>query len=593
MNSVKKYLSSVDISSIASLISAVDHVSALNVSFDKSASISFLRNFTIEGIEPYIKYHLYMSDIKPNIVFGNYNTVHQEVLDGNSHLYSSPADVIVLSLMLEQLDAECRAPNWSAGKTKEQILQLFDLVASKSSALIIVNTFIPPFYSNLGIASSSLLSGGEEITELNESIRDYVKGHSGQFFLADWERFIRITGEGKGIDYRYWYMSKAPFKKDFLNLYALEIVKIVKALKGYVKKCLVLDCDNVLWGGIIGEDELNGINLDKNDYPGRAYYDFQMSVLHLVERGVSVVLCSKNNEEDVWNVLDHHPCSLIKRSHLSGWRINWDNKVDNLISLANELNLGIDSFVFIDDDPSEYELVKRYLPEITVLQVPTNLYTYPQLLFREGLFDALNISTEDKQRSVMYQAEAQRRQEKSRFENLEEYLASTELSAVIHLARDHEIGRVAQLTQKTNQFNLTTRRYSERDIRDFCSDPAWAVYSLTAKDKFGDYGLTGVLIARHEGEEGIIDTLLLSCRILGRRFEISLVEHCFRDLEDKWNIKRWKAEYIPTKKNQQVANFWNSVGSKQVEEINGTRSYFMERGGLKSENTDFIKVIGD
>lgn len=594
MTTVKKFLSSIDINNIASLLFAVNHISTLNAPFKETVNISFLRNFTIESIEPYLKYHLYISEIKPEIIFGGYDTIRQEILDGNSHLYSSIPELIVLSLMLEQLDPECIHPGWRAEKIKSQMLELFDLVASKNKALIAVNTFIPPFYSESGITSSALMSGrDEEITGLNKLIKGYVKEHSNQFFLIDWERFVRILGEDKSIDYRYWYMSKSPFKKDFLILYAQEIAKIIKALKGCSKKCLVLDCDNTLWGGVIGEDGLHDIKLDKNDYPGKAYYGFQMSILHLIERGVLVALCSKNNEEDVWDVLGNHPYSLLKRSHLSGWRINWEHKLDNLVSLANELNIGIDSFVYVDDDPSECELVRQYLPEVTVLQVPEKLYAYPQLLFKDGLFDTLHISKEDKQRTAMYRAEVQRKQEKSRFTNLEEYFASLELVATIHPVKGHEINRVAQLTQKTNQFNLTTRRYSEKDIRNFCSDPAWIVYALSVKDKFGDYGLTGVLIAKHENEKGVIDSLLLSCRILSRRLEIALVDYCLRDLENKWNIESWAAEYIPTKKNQQVADFWVRIGFTQLKDTDGAKSFFMEKSGIKAENINFIKIISD
>ena len=223
-----------------------------------------------------------------------------------------------------------------------------------------------------------------------------MRQHRAQFFLVDFERIIRLLGEEKTIDYRFWYTSKALFKKDFLNAYAQEIVKIAKALKGRTKKCLVLDCDNTLWGGIIGEDGISGIKLDKHIYPDKLYYEFQQNVINLHERGIIIALCSKNNEEDVWEILDNHPSCLLKRRHVAAWRINWDDKSSNIKSIANELNLGIDSFVFVDDSPLECELVKKMLPDVTVLQVPQKLYTYPKILLHDGWFDTLHISEEDK-----------------------------------------------------------------------------------------------------------------------------------------------------------------------------------------------------
>lgn len=594
MKSVREFLSSVDIDNLASLISAVDHISEANISFKHLVKISFLRNFTIEGIEPYLKYHLFLSGIEPSFFWGNYNTIHQEVLDAHSHLYHNKPDLIILSLMLENMDLECHNPDWSAEKIKNELLGLFDLVASKNSALIAVNTFISPFYSELGISSfSSVLNLTNEIASLNKSIKNYVHEHSSQFFIIDWERFIRILGQEKSIDYRYWYMAKVPFKKDFLNLYALELTKIVKALKGLNKKCLVLDCDNTLWGGVIGEDELQGIKLDRNEYPGKVFYEFQKSVLHLVRRGALVALCSKNNEEDVMNVLDNHPHCLLKRSHLVSWRINWDNKIDNLISLADELNVGIDSFVFIDDDSSECQMVQHYLPEVTVLQVPQKLYLYPQLLFKEAFFDTLHISAEDKKRTAMYQAEIKRKQTLKHVDNLDDWLKSLELIAAIHPIKKDEIARVAQLTQKTNQFNLTTRRYSEQDIRLYCENPSWKIYTLAVKDKFGDYGLTGVLIIKTEDKKGIIDTFLMSCRILGKRLEDVFLNYAINQLEAKKNIIQWSAGYIPAKKNQQVENFWDDIGFTYMNTENGTKIYSLKKGGLKTKEITFVKIIGD
>jgi FkbH-like protein len=577
--------------SLATIIDTVSKIEKSNYQFEYSVQVNFLRNFTIEGIEPFLKFHLYKASIQPRVIFGSYDNVQQETLDNSSHLYQSQPDIIVLSLVLEQLALDINILGWTADNVIKDIENLFVTIASKNKALIVVNTFIPPFVSEFGITNvPNVANKVFEITKINQFIKAFVKENSSQFFLVDWERFVRILGEEQSMDYRFWYMSKAPFKKSFLNLYALEIVKIVKALKGKSKKCLVLDCDNTLWGGIIGEDGLHGIKLDRNIYPGKIYYEFQESVINLYKRGVLIALCSKNNEEDVWEVFEEHPHCLLKRSQIAKSRINWNDKVSNIKSLAKELNLGLDSFVFVDDNPSECEMVKKLLPEVTVFRVPEKLYTYPQLLLKDGLFDTLSISTEDTVRTQMYQAEKFRREEESKFENLEEYLASLELVATIHEVKKEEIPRVAQLTQKTNQFNLTTRRYSENQINSFVASQLSAVFSLSVKDKFGDLGLTGILIAIKEKDKGIIDSLLLSCRILGRKLEIAFVNYCLMKLEKQWKISYWETEFIPTKKNQQTANFWNKLDFKELENNNGHKRYLLKVKERKHQIIPFIFI---
>jgi FkbH-like protein len=484
------------------------------------------------------------------------------------------------------------ALNEKIDEVKEHLNQIYKLVSKHSNALIAINTFIPPFYSEWGIAHSpDILGLNYLITELNQYIRRFVIEHGNRFFIVDWERLIRILGEDNGIDYRYWYSSKAPFKNAFLDLYAIEIMKITRALKGKAKKCVLLDCDNTLWGGIIGEDGIEGIKLDKDIYPGRAFYEFQRNLIYLFERGVILCLCSKNNEDDVWEVLDNHPQSLLKRKHFSAWRINWDDKVSNIQSLADELNIGIDSMVFVDDSPMECELVEERFPQVTVLQVPDKLYHYPHLLFKAGLFDTLKISEEDKNRTAMYQAQARRNSERNKFTDIADYLSSLELQATIHPVRKEEIPRTAQLTQKTNQFNLTTRRYSEADIAAMSKDPLKEVYTLSVKDRHGDYGLTGVLIASLKDKKCMVDSLLLSCRILGRRLEYVFVQQCFQDIQKNHPVEIWEAEYIPTVKNQQVIDFWDKVGFTAVNQGGGKKFYKKIEDIPQKIKADFIEII--
>lgn len=578
----------------ASLSSVMEYINAAEQSADGAGipvRFSFLRNFTVEGIEPYLKYHCLTSGLGPNIVFGNYDMVRQEILDKTSHVYATTPDIIVAALYLETYMPDRSRTGLDAGTVMADLAGLYTDLAGSTDAIIAVNTFIPPFHSDLGIASSAELpSRYLEVLRLNQLIREFVRSNPSRFVLVDWERLVRLLGEDESMDYRFWYMSKAPFKKGFLDLYALELVKIARALKGKSKKCLVLDCDNTLWGGVIGEDGLQGIKLDIHSYPGNVFYAFQQQILALHDRGVLIAICSKNNEEDVWEVLEKHPCALLKREHLAAWRINWRDKASNLKELAAELNLGLDSFVFVDDNQTECGLIRDLIPDVTVLQVPAKLYTYPRLFDADGPFDTLSMSAEDRRRSQMYREEAGRRHEQAKYETLDQYLASLSLSIAVHHARPDEVLRIAQLTQKTNQFNLTTRRYSEAQIAAFAADPSWGVISLSVRDKFGDSGLTGVLIARNDGDCGTIDTFLMSCRILGRNIEVAFVLKALELMERTWCINSWKAEYMPTQKNQQVADFWRLMGFTEISRQEGQARYELTGSAPRRETIPYIVI---
>jgi FkbH-like protein len=527
--------------------------------------------------------------VRPELVFGGYGSIQQDLLSPDSPLAKSRSDMLVTAIMLEELDHGFGLPGWNASTAQQHLEIAFDRLIESGVPTIAVNTFIVPFHSETGVLAAAT-DIASRVSELNDFIRGFVRKHSPRFCLMDWDRLARRIGEADVMDYRYWYLSKAPFKRPFLDALARELVKVVLILKGHVRKCLVLDCDNTLWGGIVGEDGIEGIHLDAHDYPGRAYYDFQKTVVQLAERGVLITLCSKNNEEDVLQVLDKHPWSVLKRNHLSAYRINWNDKAANLAELAEELNLGLDSFVFVDDNPRELELLRQIMPQVGLLQVPERLYEYPSLLLRNGLFDSMISSQEDGHRTQLYQVEAQRKAERKHYSDLESYLSSLQQVALIHSAKDHETARVTQLTQKTNQFNLTTRRYSDHEVANFRLSPDACVYTLSASDRFGSLGLVGVFIARRQGDTAAVDSLLMSCRALGRRLEHAFVPECMYRVATEWDIREWEAEYLRTAKNHQVADFWSLFGFTLMEESEGRRFYRLAAPTPAVAAPDFIRI---
>lgn len=556
-------------------------------------SIAILRNHTIEPMVPLLKAEAAQVGLAVAVTLGGYDTVRQDVLDTASHLHATPPDLVVLSLMLEYLAPASGGAHWDSSEARAFVRgTLADLVA-RTHATILVTTFVAPLHHENPFGAARRADHRvSRVEELNDDIRQIARDHPRRLFVVDSACIVQRLGEAKAFDYRFGYMYRAPLAKDFLHAVAREIVTVGRLLRGRIKKCLVLDCDNTLWGGVIGEDGLDGIALDPQEFPGRCYHDFQRAVLNLAAGGVVLALCSKNEEADVLAVLDRHPHCLLKPSDFGAWRINWRDKADNLRELAIELNLGLDAFVFVDDSEWECDLVRSQLPLVTVLQAPARPYDLPALLYRSGWFTSLGTSSEDARRTEMYREAQVRTEARQTFTDYRAYLSSLGLRATIAPASKATLPRVAQLVAKTNQFNLTTRRHSEEQLETFADRPDWSVFTLAAADKFGDLGLVGVLIAQRVDDTARVDSLLLSCRALGRELEMAFVDRCFDTLERRWSIAEWTAEYRPTAKNAQVARFWNRFGFDPTPTEDGVVAYRLPTARRIKPPVAFVEVSG-
>ncbi|MDP8212627.1 MAG: HAD-IIIC family phosphatase [Candidatus Zapsychrus exili] len=478
---------SIEKASLHHLMKAINDFKKDDSSGLEEAKVHVLRNHTIDNIKPFLKGLGILSQLNIDTVIGDYDAFMQEILDDNSALYASKPDVVVLSLVLENFISSS-SNEFGYRNIVDRIDQIIKAISTRSSSLILCNTFLMPLYNHIGAASFKDGNSYESIiAKVNLWLREQVL-ESSNIYLVDFNQIEQRIGSDNVRDRRMWYVARSLFKNAFIKEYATEIVNIIKVLKGKVKKCLVLDCDNTLWGGVLGEEGIDGIKLDKYEYPGNIYYSFQQDILKLMDSGTILALSSKNNEADVFEVLDNHKYCLIKRKYLSACRINWGNKPENILSIAKELSLGVDSFVFVDDSPLECEMVKQMIPDVAVIQVPEDLSKYSTALLKDGLFASLAKSSEDKNRTNMYVTETKRKQVQKQFDNLDDFLSSLELVAEVSKASDSQIQRVAQLTQKTNQFNLTTKRYSEVDIKSFVDNKDYDVLYLNLKDKFGEYG---------------------------------------------------------------------------------------------------------
>jgi FkbH-like protein len=379
--------------------------------------------------------------------------------------------------------------------------------------------------------------------------------------LIDLDAVQRQVSFSSSFDSRQLYLYRQPFSDTFLHRAGVQISRIIVAARCSAKKCIVVDCDNTLWGGIVGEDGLDGLELG-DDYPGSAYRDFQRLLRHWRRQGTFIALLSKNNEADVWEVFDRHSGMVLKRSDISAWQINWLPKAENMTLIAEALNIGIDSLVFVDDNPMEIAYMQKAQPHVTSILLPDDPAEIVPALRKLTFFDRLETTDEDIARVDMMRAE-QERKSLSVTMSTEQFLREINLKIELFVAQPEDLARVAQLINKTNQFNLTTIRRTLDEVRSLANKSTARVYGLRVSDKYGDYGLTGVVVVEVSADRRIwiIDTLLLSCRVLGRGVETGLLAALADDAAAA-GAAEFAATLIPTKKNELVATFLPDHGFK-------------------------------
>ncbi|MFZ5632078.1 MAG: HAD-IIIC family phosphatase [Bacillota bacterium] len=561
--------------------------------------VAFLRNITLDPVDTYVKYFCSLEKMNAVIYMGEYDVVMQEVLDANSGLYRFSPDVIVICLKLEALSGGlwygfAGMAKQALEQEKARVLEYMDSVLkgirSYSGAAILVHNFEGPPYPAYGIFDGQDPDRHRgALKNLSMQLHEIVRRYP-DIYLVDVDRIQSALGYENYFDRRYWHIGRAPYTRAAALAIAGEYVKFIRALKGRAKKCLVLDCDNTLWGGIIGEDGINNIQIGKT-YPGSAFLDFQKSILNLYHRGVMLALCSKNNVRDVIDVLERHPEMVLRKEHFVSMRVNWGDKVNNLREISQELNIGLDSMVFVDDSEFEINSVKRLLPEVLTVHMSGDPVLYGDFLNSCGLFDTLTFSEEDRKRSEMYRAEENRKKAASSMQHLslDGYYRYLEMEVEVNPADSYSIPRIAQLCQRTNQFNLTTKRYTEADIAAFATSDEYSVIHVQVRDRFGDIGIVGSAVLKFSGGICYIDSFMLSCRVIGRGVEDVLLKNCER-LARKRSCTRMVGMYIPTGKNVIAAEFYDQRGFRFEGDISGAREYsFSLESSLKTP--DYFKAV--
>ena len=563
----------------------------LNISdFKRQIRIALLSNFTLDGLAETIKVKCGKLNVGCDTFYGGYNRYNEEILNNKSNLYSFSPDLCFLILDIRNIfgDLFYSPYNLSVEKRKEfiqnKVNELVDLAKSfieKSNSKLVVSNFVIPTYSSYGIFENKVDYGLQEMVfDLNYKLSNAWKNEN-SIYLYDLNGFVSRFGQNNVFDYKQYFFGDIKISLNYIPFLANDLLGFIKPVLGLNKKCIVLDLDNTLWGGIVGEDGFNGIKLSQNDPIGKAFIEFQKYLLSLHERGIILAVNSRNNLEDAMQVIKEHPDMVLREKHFACLKINWNDKVTNLQEIAQELNIGIDSILFMDDDNVNRDFMREALPEVLTIELPNDPSLYAQTLMELNEFNVLKITDEDKKRGKMYLQQRERTEFQKRSINFEEYLKQLKIKIYIKKADEFTIPRISQLTLKTNQFNLTTKRYQEEEIIRFSQDKKKIVGCAQIEDKFGDYGITGAFIVNKDNpEEWVMDTFLLSCRVIGRGIEEGILDYIINDAK-KNNVKRLIGNFIPTKKNKPSESFLANFGFKKE---NSHWIYSLENYSKKSSH---------
>ncbi len=548
--------------------------------------IAIVSNTTVFEIKDVVEFFLRENKINVKVEIADYNNIVQE-----TYKYSSYDAIIIfweLISLKEGLHSEQFVVNDSmiskiTNKTKNEIDLVFKNVSE--TPVVIFNKF-----SSLLFDFNPLIES--KLHNLSKILNGYLEtAKSKNTHLIDTELISAKIGIDKSKDLRKFYTSKSLYSNEFYISYVKEILPVFLSIKGKSKKVLVLDCDNTLWGGILGEDGINGIKINGLSYPGRIFYEVQQILLSLKNQGVLLAICSKNNLSDIEDVFKRHPDFILKSHDFVVKKVNWKDKATNILEISKELNVGVESIVFVDDSKFEVGIVKDVHPSVETFLVPKNLTQYPTEISKLGsLFYKTSYSKEDSLKTKMYLDEKKRENKKKSYRLVEDYLSSLGLEIELFWNENSQVSRAAQLSQKTNQFNLTTKRYTEAQIVKMIRLKSHDVIITSLKDIYGDYGLTGlVIIENSKNHIRKIDSFMLSCRIIGRNIEFALFNEIVNWLKSM-KIEKIDSTFIKTNKNLQVENFYENLGFQLTSQSESKKKYELKLKDYSFKKLPYIKV---
>jgi len=522
--------------------------------------IALIGTGTLDHLAAPIRVACARRNISAEVFVGGYNLFQNELLDAASSLRGFSPDVVVFSIDARYIYG---LAGGDISRTVSALERFWSIAKSDLGAFVVQQTFLPVFPDVLG-SNENRLPGSRSgfIAALNQAL--LKPSAEADVALLDVGRYASLEGLESWHDPAIWHHAKQEIHPHASPLYGDYVARLVAAKNGRSAKCIVLDLDNTLWGGVIGDDGVDGIRLGQGSAEGEAYIEFQQFILAQKARGLVLAVCSKNDHQIAVEAFDKHSEMQIRRSDFAAFVANWDNKVDNLKRIAAELNLGADALLFVDDNPAERELVRRELPEVMVPELPEDPAYYAQCISRSGFLEAIVVTEEDMLRADQYQANLERARLQESSTDIDGYLEGLDMELEWGRVDSESFARVVQLANKTNQFNLTTRRYSDAEMLQMMVDPNWIVVWARLKDKFGDNGIIAVGALHIDGDNVTVDNWLMSCRVFGRQVEDEMM-NLFVAAASARGVARIRGGYKSTPKNGIVENLYARLGFESIE----------------------------
>jgi FkbH-like protein len=556
--------------------------------------IAILGGSTTAEVRNILELFLLASGIQPTFYESGYNRYAEDVLFENPDLWKFKPEIVFIHTTWHNVS---QYPELMVAESEVQQLvdreaarfeSVWEKIHKDLDALIIQNNFDLPCHRPVGNLEASEPSGRVNfLQKLNAKFASYAGNHS-RFLVNDILYLSAQVGLEVWHNPTYWYNFHMAVSPKATVALAQNVAAIVKSVYGKSKKCLVLDLDNTLWGGVIGDDGVQSLILGRDHPVGEAFLDFQRYVKDLQRRGVILAICSKNDLENAREGFSH-PDSILKLEDFSAFKANWKTKPENIREIAAELNIGLDSMVFLDDNPAERSLVADQLPEVAVPEVGSDVSRFAETLERERYFEVHKIVQDDLNRSAFYSSNAERSAYQTGFHDYGEFLASLDMTAEIAPFSPVYLERITQLINKTNQFNLTTRRYTGAEVEAISRDTACITLYGRLADKFGDNGLVSVLIGRVFDETVELDLWLMSCRVLNREMELAMFDALVEQCQAR-GIRQIQGVYIPSKKNSMVAGHYSGLGFAELGESSAERGlWHYEVPQRYSPRTRFIR----
>lgn len=546
---------------------------------------AIVADFTASGLSPLLASGRPLS---LDSVTAPYDNVELTLLDEDAKCWSSDPHVAVawtrpegvvksfadycgsdaaMTTLLREVDAYC-----------EKLKQ----AAKRVQLLIVPSWVVPAFDRGVGALNLNITRGiGYALLRMNLRLIEQLSSCSNAIVL-DASRWISLAGSD-AQNPKYWYLGKIAFSPKTMQLAADEINAAAAAFFGVTRKTLILDLDDTLWGGVVGDVGWQGIDLGGHSPNGEAFVDFQKALKTLSSRGTILAICSKNTESIALQAIDQNPNMILKRDNFAAWRINWRDKAENIREIANDLNLGLNSMVFIDDNPVERERVRTALPEVLVPDWPKSKMLYAKALKELTCFDQAYANAEDAARTRMYVAERKRKDSANQGQSVEEYLHSLKLVVEPEPINESNLKRVAQLLNKTNQMNLRTRRLTEEEFSEWLSLPGTFGLAFRVTDRFGDYGITGIGTMAYSGTNAFIEDFVLSCRVMGRGVEKAMLSTLVK-FANAQRFETVRAIYRPTSRNMPCKSFFETDSKFKLDD-----EVFIWNAGIPYDKPNFIE----